>query len=212
MPLLVPISFRIDTQRLKTTLFLLRICCLVSVGVFTVRFGVWPFDPRHPRRTFITWSEDLTANSVNIHVAKADGAPGFEGVVLDLARTYGAFGNQTLTTRTPIDNWHSEWDSVRHPYIVCPPFSGGLLMDVSQLYPFSQHMGSWSFPITRPGGCLSPQAAGVDLGVRTVGDTTDLTKGMRSLTLEITHRGSIWTGMVSPSVSANSLYSHPVVY
>jgi len=114
MPLLIPLSFRIDTRRLKGILFLLRICCVIAVGFFTVRFG-WPFDPRHPRRTFITWGENLTTNSVNIHVAKADGAPGFEEVVLDLARTYGASGNQTHTARTPIDNWHSEWDSVRHP-------------------------------------------------------------------------------------------------
>lgn len=115
MPLLIPISFRIDTQRLKGTLFLLGTCCVIAVGFFTVRLGSWPFDPIHPRRTFITWGEDLTTNNVNIHVAKADGAPGFKEVVLDLAKTFGASGNQTLITQTPIDNWHSEWDSVRNP-------------------------------------------------------------------------------------------------
>lgn len=114
MPLLIPMSFRIDTQRLKGTLFLLRICCIIAVGFFTVRFGSWPFDSRHPRRTFVTWGEDLTTNSVNIHVATADGAPGFKEVVLDLATTYGASSNQTLVTKTVINNWHSEWDSVRH--------------------------------------------------------------------------------------------------
>ena len=108
-------SFRIDTKRLKGTLFLLRICCIIAVGFFTVRFGSWPFDSRHPRRAFITWGEDLTTNSVNIHVATADGAPGFKEVVLDLATTYGASSNETLVTKTVIDNWHSEWDPVRHP-------------------------------------------------------------------------------------------------
>jgi hypothetical protein len=33
--------------------------------------------------------------------------------------------------------------------------------------------------------------------VRTVEDTIDPTKGTRSLTLEITHRGSIWTGALT---------------
>lgn len=112
MPLLIPISFRIDTQRLKGALFFLRICCILMVGFFIVRFGSWPFDQKHPRRAFITWGEDLSTNSVNIHVAKADGAPGFEGIVLDLAKSFGASGNQTLATKTPVDNWHSEWDSV----------------------------------------------------------------------------------------------------
>lgn len=122
MPLLIPLSFRIDTQRLKGALLFLRICCILAVTFFTIRFGGWPFDPRHPRRAFITWGEDLTTNSVNIHVAKADGAPGFEGVVLDLAKTFGASGNQTLPTKTPVDNWHSEWDSVRHPSHRLPTF------------------------------------------------------------------------------------------
>jgi hypothetical protein len=85
------------------------------IAFFAFGFGGWPFDPKHPRRTFITWGEDLNTNSVNIHVAKADGAPGFEGIVRDLAKTFGASGNQTLATKTPIDNWHSEWDSVGHP-------------------------------------------------------------------------------------------------
>lgn len=58
-PLILPLAFRIPPQNLKGVLFLLRIVTTVAVAYFVFQWGHWAFDSDHPRRMYISLSENV---------------------------------------------------------------------------------------------------------------------------------------------------------
>jgi len=130
-----------------------------------------PFDERHQRRLFVLSSDNITSHERHLHVAAADGAPGFEQLVNDIAADFGVVGTQAV--EEDMHDWNGDWDI---------------------LYPFSSFMSPYKIPLPIESGFVSPFAEGARaFKVEAVNDTVDLVAGTRSLTLQITHPGLIWT-------------------
>ncbi|KAI9448865.1 hypothetical protein BJY52DRAFT_1206477 [Lactarius psammicola] len=142
--------------------------CSHSVAVFALRS---PFDATHQRRVFLLGSDNITSHERYLHVSAADGAPGFEQLVQDIAANFGVVGTQAV--QEDMHDWNGDWDI---------------------LYPFSAFVSAYKLPLPIEPGFVSPFAAGeLAFKIEAINDTLDLAAGTRSLTLQITHPGLIWT-------------------
>lgn len=167
-PLVTPFSRRFSQTVRMNAVTLLNIVTVVAVAVFALRS---PFDETHQRRVFLLGSDNITSHERYLHVSAADGAPGFEQLVQDIAANFGVAGTQAV--QEDMHDWNGDWDI---------------------LYPFSAFVSAYKLPLPIEPGFVSPFAAGERaFKVEAVNDTVDLAAGTRSLTLQITHPGLIWT-------------------
>ncbi|CCA75676.1 hypothetical protein PIIN_09666, partial [Serendipita indica DSM 11827] len=127
-PLLVPLAYRLPipttsspaTASLTSSVngpnvrWCLRIASVGAVAWFAYLsgLGTWPFDAEHPKRIFISLSEDVSTGQYGLHLAGMDGAPGFT----DLAEKLGhyivpASGNHAVEkpTKAEFDQWNPYW-------------------------------------------------------------------------------------------------------
>ncbi|KAH9989914.1 hypothetical protein BJV74DRAFT_922202 [Russula compacta] len=114
----------------------------------------------------------ITSHERYLHVGAADGAPGFEQLVNDIAANFGVFGTQAV--QEDMHDWNGDWDI---------------------LYPFSSviHV-PYRIPLPIEPGFISPFAEGEHaFKIEAINDAVDVLAGTRSLTLQITHPGLIWT-------------------
>ena len=122
---------------------ILNLTTIAIVAAFALRS---PFDERHQRRLFVLSSDNvsslrdvrqlfelmvstrgqITSHERYLHVGAADGAPGFDQLVNDIAGNFGVVGTQAVLE--DMHDWNGDWDI---------------------LYPFSA-VGD-----TRLGGCYS---------------------------------------------------------
>jgi len=92
-------------------------------------------------------------------------------LVDDVATNFGVVGARAA--QEDMHDWNGDWDI---------------------LYPFSAFMSPYKIPLPIEPGFVSPFATGERaFRVEAVNDTVDVSAGTRSLTLEITHPGLIWT-------------------
>ncbi|KAI0057402.1 hypothetical protein BV25DRAFT_1812524 [Artomyces pyxidatus] len=168
LPLAVPFAHRYGPRMLLPAVILLQAITLATVGIFSLRE---PFDPLHQRRLFVLSSDNITSHERYLHVGAADGAPGLESLVFDIAEQFGVPG----TTAEPesMHDWNGDWDI---------------------LYPFSSFMSPYKVPLPIEPGYVSPFSFGQgEFKVESINNQFDAAAGTRSLTLQITHPGVIWT-------------------
>jgi hypothetical protein len=137
-----------------------------------------------------------------LHVSAADGAPGLEVLVADIARTFGVNEESEDVALVPVqmDGYNSDWD-ILYPFSAVRPFLFPLLsISVFLIECTSQFLTPYKIPLAVDPGYVSPWVAGSNTNVENgftitaLDDVKDHAAGTRSLTLRIDHPGLIWTG------------------
>jgi hypothetical protein len=117
-----------------------------------------------------------------LHIAGADGAPGYELLVEDLAKEFST--THVLPQPVVMDDYNSDWDI---------------------LYPFSAFLTTYKVPLAVDQNYQSPWIADHRFSVSAINDIRDTDAGTRSLTLEVKHPGLIWSGAFTPSLSEDAV-------
>jgi len=131
-------------------------------------FAWAPFDAMHQKRMFVLHYEDLTKTERHLHLASADGAPGFPQIVGDIADKFAQIYHRPVPVM--MDDNNADWDIV---------------------YPFSQFLTPYKIPLPNPYDRPSPFAK--TFTVTATNDIVNHRTQTRSLTLVIDHPGIIWT-------------------
>lgn len=168
LPLVLPLAHRFGHRALLRGVLLLSMTTFVLMGMFAMRT---PFDEMHQKRLFVLHLENVTSQERHLHLAAADGAPGFELLVQDIVNEFGAT-TDVVPTPVVMDEYNSDWDS---------------------LYPFSSFLTPYKVPLAVEPGYVSPWVKEQAFVVSAVNDVKDLVAGTRSLTIKVDHPGLIWT-------------------
>lgn len=166
-PLALPFAHRFGHRALSRSVVLLILATGVTIGVFSMKS---PFDDMHQKRLFVLHYENLQTHEHNLHIAAADGAPGLDLLVNDLAEEFGVTGMPA--TFVTMDDNNTDWNS---------------------LYPFSAFLSPYKIDLPSDPSyvpALSPREKFV---ITVENDMIDDTAGTRSFTLKIYHPGIIWT-------------------
>ncbi|KAF8972707.1 hypothetical protein BDZ97DRAFT_1649998 [Flammula alnicola] len=166
-PLALPFTHRFGRRTLLRGIVLLSMLMTVLIGFFAM---MEPFDKMHQKRLFILHLENITTNEHHLHLAAADGAPGFKDLVHDIVREFGT----TDVDPVPVvmDDYNSDWDP---------------------LYPFSAFLTPYKVPLAVHPGYVSPWVNGQEFVVTSVSHNENLLPGTRNITVTISHPGLIWT-------------------
>ncbi|RDB27664.1 putative endoplasmic reticulum metallopeptidase 1 [Hypsizygus marmoreus] len=172
LPLAVPFAHRFGPRALKHGVVWTSMITVVVMAVFSMRV---PFDDMHQKRVFILHSENVTSHEHHLHIAAADGAPGFELLASEIVNQFApaANGSAVSLELEIMDDYNSDWDP---------------------LYPFSAFLTPYKVPLAVDPGYVSPWIAPENkFSISALNDVKDFAAGTRSLTLEIRHPGLIWT-------------------
>ncbi|KAG6901677.1 hypothetical protein C0995_009232 [Termitomyces sp. Mi166 len=176
LPLVIPLAHRFGPRALRRGVVFMSVVTAVLVAVFAMRA---PFDDMHQKRLFVLHLENITTHEQSLHIASADGAPGFDllanRIVDDFVYGWAeSTDNASIAlTPVPINDYNSEWDS---------------------LYPFSAFLTTHKVKLPVDPSYVSPwTATGNGFSISAIDDVKDLAAGTRSLTLQIDHPGVIWT-------------------
>ncbi|THH28363.1 hypothetical protein EUX98_g5818 [Antrodiella citrinella] len=165
-PLLLPFIHRFP--RITTRAILVSsVATAVAMAAFSMRE---PFDRMHPKRLFVLHMENITSSEQHLHIAAADGAPGFDALAQDIAKEFSLPG--VVPTSIVMDDWNGDWDTI---------------------YPLSHFITPYKLDLP-----LKPEyqdALNHDFSVTAVNDTIDTVAGTRSFTLVVRHPGIIWTAV-----------------
>ncbi|TDL26482.1 hypothetical protein BD410DRAFT_741807 [Rickenella mellea] len=163
--LVIPFCHRFGKRFLHRALGFSFLATVLSVAIFSLRT---PYDFMHPKRLYIIHSENITNNEVHLHMASADGAPGFETLVQDIAKFVG--GENAQHESVDMNLYASDWDA---------------------LFPFSAFLEPYKLQLE---SYVSPWAAETGgFSVSADNDIVNLSAGTRSLTIVVRHPGIIWT-------------------
>jgi hypothetical protein len=121
LPLILPFSHRFPRASLHRGVLMLSAVVLVLAALFAARE---PFDAMHQKRIFVLHTENVTTGERSMHVAAADGAPGLDVLVGDVARVFGAGGEEgreRALVPVQMDGYNSDWDML-YPFsgVCCP--------------------------------------------------------------------------------------------
>ncbi|KII83063.1 hypothetical protein PLICRDRAFT_180757 [Plicaturopsis crispa FD-325 SS-3] len=166
-PLVLPFAHRFPRAALRRSVGVLGVAIVIVTAVFAARS---PFDAMHQKRLFVLHTENVTTHERHLHISTADGAPGYDALVQDIARTFGR--SDAPVHPIVMDDYNSDWDS---------------------LYPFSAFLTPYKIELPAIDGAASPWSAGDKFTVTAENDVVDEAAGTRSLTLRIDHPGIIWT-------------------
>ncbi|KAG6889796.1 hypothetical protein C0992_004061 [Termitomyces sp. T32_za158] len=176
LPLVIPLAHRFGPRALRRGVVFLSIVTAVLVAVFAMRV---PFDAMHQKRLFVLHLENVTTHEQSLHLASADGAPGFDlvanRIVDDFVSEWADSTDNASVALVPLpmDDYNSEWDS---------------------LYPFSAFLTTYKVSLPVSSSYVSPwKNPGNGFSILAVNDVKDLVAGTRSLTLQVNHPGLIWT-------------------
>lgn len=165
--LTTPFVHRFGPPALRKAVIIL----LLGVGVMMAVFARKEvFDKYHQKRLFVLHKEDLNTREQHLHLAAADGAPGFDDLVHDITARFGADG--VPPKAVVMDDWNGDWDT---------------------LYPFSAFLSPYKIDLPLDPAYDAPWPPAEQFTVSAVNDTLDESKGTRSLTLKIDHPGIMWT-------------------
>ncbi|KAG0704555.1 hypothetical protein DFH29DRAFT_910837 [Suillus ampliporus] len=165
--LTTPFAHRFGLPALRKAVIIL----LLGVGVIMAVFARKEvFDKNHQKRLFVLHKEDLNTREQHLHIAAADGAPGFDDLVHDITAHFGADG--VPPKAVVMDDWNGDWDT---------------------LYPFSAFLSPYKIDLPLDPAYDAPWPPAEQFTVSAVNDTLDESKGTRSLTLKIDHPGIMWT-------------------
>ncbi|KZT69234.1 hypothetical protein DAEQUDRAFT_811468 [Daedalea quercina L-15889] len=167
LPLVVPFMHRFGRRTTARAAVLCTMATAVAVAAFSMRS---PFDEMHQKRVFVIHMENITTQEQHLHIAAADGAPGFPQLAQRIAEAWSVPG--AVPAPISADTWNNDWDVI---------------------YPFSAFITPYKFELPLRTEHLEP----IDHGftVLATDDTIDRDTGTRSLTLLIKHPGIIWTAI-----------------
>lgn len=186
LPVLVPFAHRFGHRKLWNGIVLTSIATAILMAVFSAKR---PFDEMHQKRLFILHSENvcllfsmipnnslidisqITTQEQFLHIAGADGAPGFDLLVEDIAREFST--TAMLPKPLVMNDYNSDWDS---------------------LYPFSAFLSPYKVPLAVGERYVSPWTSEEGFSVSAINNFHDTEAGTRSLTLEVKHPGIVWSG------------------
>ncbi|KAF8625164.1 hypothetical protein AX15_005531 [Amanita polypyramis BW_CC] len=178
----LPFAHRFGRRSLRQAIILLSILTVLLIAVFAARE---PFDAMHQKRLFVIHSENITSNERHLHISDADGAPGFEKLVNDIALEF--VKTQEKPVPIVVNEENPDWDT---------------------LYPFSKFLAPYKFSLPVQPGYVSPWANKVSVVAEN--DVRDVEAGTRSMTLKVYHPGLIWTVIVfNAHVLKWTLDDHP---
>lgn len=144
---------------------------ILSLGLAMAFFCAQdPFDRMHQRRLFVVYKENMMTGGQHLHIAAADGAPGFDTLVHAMAEKFGVEG--TPPTRVTMDAYNGDWDI---------------------LYPFSTFLSPYKIDLPLDPTYIAPTLVEERFTVTAINDSIDDIAGTRRLTLKIDHHGIIWT-------------------
>ncbi|KAH7923703.1 hypothetical protein BV22DRAFT_1068281 [Leucogyrophana mollusca] len=166
-PLTIAFTHRFGPHMFTRTLVL---SILLLGGSMAFFYRESPFDPMHQKRLFVLHKENLDTQEQHLHIAAADGAPGFGDLAIEIAEKFGA--NGLPPTAVIMDDWNSDWDS---------------------LYPFSAFLSPYKIELPLDPAYVAPWPPEEQFSVSAVNNKIDDAAGTRSLTLKIDHPGIIWT-------------------
>ncbi|KAG8221188.1 hypothetical protein J3R82DRAFT_2753 [Butyriboletus roseoflavus] len=163
----VPFAHRFGPATLRHALVL----AILALGVVMAFFyNQTPFDEKHQKRLFVIHMEDLITQEQHLHIAAADGAPGFDELVHDIA---DKFGEDDVPPKAIVMNdYNNDWDA---------------------LYPFSAFLSPYKIDLPLDPAYTAPWPPEELFSITTVNDTINDSAGTRKLTLKIDHPGIIWT-------------------
>ncbi|KXN84133.1 hypothetical protein AN958_00403 [Leucoagaricus sp. SymC.cos] len=167
LPVLVPFAHRFGHRRLWNGILISSIVTAIAMAIFSVK---QPFDEMHQKRLFILHSENITTREQHLHIAGADGAPGFELLVEDIVREFSTM--DVVPEPLVMNDYNSDWDS---------------------LYPFSAFLSPYKVPLAVSEGYASPWSRDQSFSVTAVNNFYDTEAGTRHLTLEVKHPGIVWS-------------------
>ncbi|KAJ7304555.1 hypothetical protein DFH08DRAFT_903357 [Mycena albidolilacea] len=170
VPLAIPFAHRFGKKSLRKLVVVLGTATLLNMAIYA-RKDV--FDEMHQKRLFVLHLENVTTHEHHLHIASADGAPGFHELVKDISTEFG--GALSIAEPAPLvmNDYNADWDS---------------------LYPFSAFLSPYKIELARDPEYTSPWIApDTGFSLSTVNDATNLAAGTRSFTLQINHPGLIWT-------------------
>lgn len=162
-----PFAHRFDLPALRKAVVILLLVVSVVMAVFA-RKEV--FDKNHQKRLFVLHKEDLNTREQHLHIAAADGAPGFDDLVHDITAHFGADG--VPPKAVVMDDWNSDWDT---------------------LYPFSAFLSPYKVDLPLDPAYDAPWPPAEQFMVSAVNNTFNESKGTRTMTLKIDHPGIMWT-------------------
>ncbi|KJA25691.1 hypothetical protein HYPSUDRAFT_37128 [Hypholoma sublateritium FD-334 SS-4] len=166
-PLVLPFSHRFGRPRLLRGVIFFSVIMTGLIGFFAT---MDPFDQMHQKRLFILHSENLTTHEHHMHIAAADGAPGFEQLAHAIALKFGA--SDVAPEPVTMDDNNYDWDV---------------------LYPFSAFLTPYKVPLAVPQGYVSPWTNDQAFTITAKDHTENLLPGTRNITITVTHPGLIWT-------------------
>ncbi|KAK7024849.1 peptide hydrolase [Favolaschia claudopus] len=168
MPLAIPFAHRFGRNSLRQMVIVLSAIALASMAIYA-RKEV--FDEMHQKRLFVLHLENVTTNERHLHIASADGAPGFHELVTDIS---AQFSSPSVAEADPVplimNEYNADWDS---------------------LYPFSAFLSPYKIELSKDAHYTSPWTKSFRLVA--TNDVVDLAAGTRSFTLQVDHPGLIWT-------------------
>ncbi|KAF8806834.1 hypothetical protein BYT27DRAFT_7167035 [Phlegmacium glaucopus] len=167
LPLLLPFAHRFGHRALFRGIVFMSIVTIVVMGVFAMKV---PFDAMHQKRLFALHLENVTTNEHHLHLAAADGAPGFELLVKDIAQEFGATGN--IPAPVIMDDYNSDWDL---------------------LYPYSFFLAPYKVSLALDPSYVSPWANGKGFIITSIDHDENLIPGTRNITVQVSHPELIWT-------------------
>ncbi|EIW58152.1 uncharacterized protein TRAVEDRAFT_28892 [Trametes versicolor FP-101664 SS1] len=167
LSLTVPFMSRFSHRTLVRSVTLLTMITGLTMAVFSMRS---PFDSMHQKRLFVIHMENITSEEQHLHIAAADGAPGFHSLAADIAK---AFSTPDVTpTSVVMNDWNSDWDTV---------------------YPFSAFLTPYKFDLPLRAEHQNP--IDHDFTVTAINNKVDEVAGTRSFTLVVNHPAIIWTSI-----------------
>lgn len=163
------LAHRFGPQILRRTVILTFLGLGVAMAFFYTQDT---FDRMHQKRLFVVHKEDLVTGKQNLHIAAADGAAGFDGLVHEIATRFGADGVPPQVAI--MDDYNGDWDT---------------------LYPFSVFLSPYriELPVDPAADAAASLPPVHRFTVTAVNDRIDEQAGKRHLTLKIDHPGIIWT-------------------
>ncbi|KAI5980796.1 hypothetical protein EDD15DRAFT_2186218 [Pisolithus albus] len=167
VPFMPALAHRFGPRFLRQMLWI----SILSLGLAMAFFCAQdPFDQMHQRRLFVVHKENMMTGDQHLHIAAADGAPGFDTLVHAMAEKFGVEG--TPPTRVTMDAYNGDWDI---------------------LYPFSTFLSPYKIDLPHDPTYIAPMPVEQRFTVTAINDSIDDIAGTRRLTLKIDHHGIIWT-------------------
>ncbi|KAG8893391.1 hypothetical protein FRB99_001981, partial [Tulasnella sp. 403] len=166
--LALPFVHRLRRSVLLSTI--ISISMASAMIMFAFALAASPFDAMHQKRMFVLHYEDLNTNEHHLHLAAADGAPGFSELVHDISKQFTQLFHQPVPVL--MDDNNADWDII---------------------YPFSQFLTPYKIPLPPAFGYQSPFVS--SFTVKSVDDIYNYRTNTRSLKLVIKHPGVIWTAL-----------------